>query len=74
MSAHTPTPSPARDRADSRLPWWALALPLLAFAVLLWGSLPGDALAAGEEAGIPSGGAEPVAGRILEYLHHLLTR
>ncbi|MFF0451034.1 hypothetical protein ACFYT4_32415 [Streptomyces sp. NPDC004609] len=74
MSAHTPSPSPARDRADSRLPWWALALPLLAFAVLLWGSLPGEALAVGESAGSRSGGTEPVVGRLLEYLHHLLTR
>ncbi|KAK1178264.1 hypothetical protein B7755_009035 [Streptomyces sp. NBS 14/10] len=37
MSAHThPRPAdPAGRRPDSRLPWWALALPALAFAALL---------------------------------------
>ncbi|WP_030248858.1 MULTISPECIES: hypothetical protein [unclassified Streptomyces] len=37
MSAPTHTrPHPAtRDGADSRLPWWALALPTLAFVALL---------------------------------------
>ncbi|QLH20930.1 hypothetical protein [Streptomyces sp. Rer75] len=37
MSARTPTrpANPADGGMDVRLPWWALALPTLAFAVLL---------------------------------------
>ncbi|MFH8449642.1 hypothetical protein ACH4CD_10380 [Streptomyces fungicidicus] len=37
MSAHTHTrPHPApRGGVDTRLPWWALALPTLAFVALL---------------------------------------
>ena len=43
MSAHTHTrPHPApRGGVDTRLPWWALALPTLAFVALLtWSSTP----------------------------------
>ncbi|MEU0203802.1 MULTISPECIES: hypothetical protein [unclassified Streptomyces] len=49
MSAPTHTrPHPApRAGADSRLPWWALALPMLAFTALLALILnPSDAHAA----------------------------
>ncbi|MFE6522210.1 hypothetical protein [Streptomyces sp. NPDC057794] len=37
MSApvHTPPHPATRAGADSRLPWWALALPALAFTTLL---------------------------------------
>ncbi|MFJ3668764.1 hypothetical protein ACIPSE_20190 [Streptomyces sp. NPDC090106] len=37
MSApsHTPPHPASRGRADIRLPWWALALPTLAFFTLL---------------------------------------
>ncbi|MCM2391569.1 hypothetical protein [Streptomyces albipurpureus] len=35
MSAHSPTPSPVEGGAGVRLPWWSLALPMLAFVFLL---------------------------------------
>ena len=49
MSAttHTPPHPATRGRADIRLPWWALALPTLAFITLLALILnPSDAQAA----------------------------
>lgn len=52
MSARTHTrPHPApRGGADTRLPWWALALPALAFVALLSLILnPADAHAAAGE-------------------------
>ncbi|MEU7383484.1 MULTISPECIES: hypothetical protein [unclassified Streptomyces] len=57
MSARTHTrPHPATTGAgvDSRLPWWALALPVLAFvALLLLIGNPADAQAAGGDPTIP---------------------
>ncbi|MDX3231619.1 hypothetical protein [Streptomyces sp. ME19-01-6] len=50
MSAR-PHPRPARPAVrtmDSRLPWWALALPALAFAALLLLAGSSDAHAAGD--------------------------
>ncbi|MDQ0990120.1 hypothetical protein [Streptomyces sp. V3I7] len=36
VHAHTrPRPAATRGGAETRLPWWALALPALAFACLL---------------------------------------
>ncbi|KES04443.1 hypothetical protein BU52_24855 [Streptomyces toyocaensis] len=55
MPAHTHTrPRPApRGGADTRLPWWAVALPTLAFVALLTLVLnPSDAHAAAGEPGI----------------------
>ncbi|MEU3145907.1 MULTISPECIES: hypothetical protein [unclassified Streptomyces] len=55
MSARTHTrPHPApRGGIDIRLPWWALALPALAFVALLTLILnPADAHAAAAEPGI----------------------
>ncbi|MEU8982326.1 hypothetical protein [Streptomyces sp. NPDC048309] len=55
MSAHThPRPHPATSgRVDVRLPWWALALPTLAFVSLLLLILnPVDAHAAGSNPAI----------------------
>ncbi|MFF4351806.1 hypothetical protein [Streptomyces sp. NPDC001530] len=55
MSARTHTrPHPATSgRVDIRLPWWALALPTLAFVTLLLLILnPVDAHAAGGDAAI----------------------
>jgi hypothetical protein len=49
MTAHAPTRStrrPAAGGADARLPWWALALPALAFAALLSLLVGGEAEAA----------------------------
>ncbi|OSZ60193.1 hypothetical protein OQI_12165 [Streptomyces pharetrae CZA14] len=68
MSARTqPRPRPASTRAvDTRLPWWALALPTLAFVALLTLILnPSDAHAAA---------GEPVVARLLERVQQLLTR
>ncbi|MFP8962602.1 hypothetical protein ACLIYP_18890 [Streptomyces nanhaiensis] len=64
MTAHAPTrhtPRPAAGGADARLPWWAAALPVVAFAVLL-------ALLAG------GGGAEAADAGSGRYLAHLLDR
>ncbi|MGW6455809.1 hypothetical protein ACWF94_07745 [Streptomyces sp. NPDC055078] len=65
MSAHTPTPSRTDGRVDVRLPWWALALPMLAFAALLVLIVdPAQAQAAG---------TDPAVGGLLEYLKILLS-
>ncbi|MEU0131117.1 MULTISPECIES: hypothetical protein [unclassified Streptomyces] len=61
---HTRTPRPAQGSVEVTLPWWAVALPALAFAVLLLLILePGQAHAA---AGDPALGR--LFGRILEFL------
>ncbi|MEV2248544.1 hypothetical protein [Streptomyces sp. NPDC049970] len=61
---HTRTPRPARGSVEVTLPWWAVVLPALAFAVLLLLILePGQAHAA---AGDPALGR--LFGRILEFL------
>lgn len=55
MPAHTHTrPHPApRGGVDTRLPWWALALPTLAFVALLTLILnPSEAHAAGGDPGL----------------------
>ncbi|MEV5018587.1 MULTISPECIES: hypothetical protein [unclassified Streptomyces] len=55
MSAPTYTrpPRATRGGVDSRLPWWALALPVLAFVTLLLLILnPADAHAATEQPAI----------------------
>ncbi|HLL33181.1 hypothetical protein ACIG0D_34900 [Streptomyces sp. NPDC052773] len=68
MPASTqPRPRPATSRgADPRLPWWALALPTLAFVALLTLILhPTDAHAAA---------GDPVIARLLERVQQLLTR
>ncbi|MGW4033557.1 hypothetical protein ACWEFL_30385 [Streptomyces sp. NPDC004838] len=66
MSAHTPTPSPAKGGVDSRLPWWALALPVLAFVLLL--------LMIADPAQAQSGGGDPAIARVLEHIRLVLTR
>ncbi|WP_455355780.1 hypothetical protein [Streptomyces sp. SYSU K217416] len=55
MSARTQTRSiaPARGGVEARLPWWAVLLPAIAFAVLLLLIVgPGEAHAAGGEPGV----------------------
>ncbi|WP_329277326.1 hypothetical protein [Streptomyces sp. NBC_00691] len=54
MSAHTSTRvRPGASGADTRLPWWALALPAIAFvALLLLMSGPGEAHAAAGDPGV----------------------
>ncbi|MFF7445299.1 MULTISPECIES: hypothetical protein [unclassified Streptomyces] len=68
MSAPThTTPRPvSRGRVDIRLPWWALALPTLAFVTLLALILnPSDAHAAA---------GDPVIARLFERMQELFTR
>ncbi|MFS8204606.1 hypothetical protein ACLVWQ_38770 [Streptomyces sp. CWNU-52B] len=66
MSAptHTP-PHPATGRGvEARLPWWALVLPVLAFAaLLLLIANPADAQAAG---------GDPVIGDLIERIRQIL--
>ncbi|MER8223342.1 hypothetical protein ABTZ58_22710 [Streptomyces sp. NPDC094143] len=68
MSApvHTPPHPATRAGADSRLPWWALALPALAFTALLLLILhPSDAHAAG---------GDPAITHLFERIEQLTTR
>ncbi|MFJ2817652.1 hypothetical protein ACIQOU_31480 [Streptomyces sp. NPDC091279] len=67
MSASTPTRThrAASGGIDIRLPWWALALPALAFVVLLALMLnPTDAQAAT---------GDPAITHLVERAQHLLT-
>ncbi|MFI1399627.1 hypothetical protein [Streptomyces sp. NPDC020681] len=66
MPAHTHTRSHAQGSADSRLPWWALALPVLAFAVLL--------VLIADPAQARAAGGDPAVGQIIEHLQHTLSR
>jgi len=66
--SHRPalTRRPAADRVEIRLPWWAVALPAVAFAALLLMILsPGQAQAAT---------ADPALGQLIERTLHLLSR
>ncbi|WP_326706530.1 MULTISPECIES: hypothetical protein [Streptomyces] len=55
---------PAADRVEIRLPWWAVALPAVAFAALLLMIMsPGQAQAAT---------ADPALGQLIERTLHLL--
>ncbi|MFI7240353.1 hypothetical protein [Streptomyces cyaneofuscatus] len=55
---------PAVDRVEIRLPWWAVALPAVAFAALLLMIMsPGQAQAAT---------ADPALGQLIERTLHLL--
>ncbi|MFD5654103.1 MULTISPECIES: hypothetical protein [unclassified Streptomyces] len=68
MSAPTYTrpPQATRGGVDTRLPWWALALPVLAFVALLLLILnPADAQAAAEQ---------PATAHLLERLEQLTAR
>ncbi|EGX59120.1 hypothetical protein SZN_14391 [Streptomyces zinciresistens K42] len=69
MSAPTqlpPRPASPQGRADTRLPWWALALPTLAFVTLLLLILdPAQAHAAG---------TGPGTGLLFEHIRQLMAR
>jgi anti-sigma-K factor RskA len=68
MSAPTYTrpPQATRGGVDIRLPWWALALPVLAFVALFLLILePADAHAAAEQ---------PAVANLLERLEQLAAR
>ncbi|MEU9459948.1 hypothetical protein ACFVZJ_33480 [Streptomyces sp. NPDC058322] len=63
---HTPTTHPATGSVEVRLPWWAIALPAIAFAALLlliMGS--GEAQAATT--------TDPAIGRLLARIMALVT-
>ncbi|MFJ7331495.1 hypothetical protein ACIQVN_35320 [Streptomyces cyaneofuscatus] len=70
-SRPAPAPAPARashrpaaDHVEIRLPWWAVALPAVAFAALLLMIMsPGQAQAAT---------ADPALGQLIERTLHLL--
>lgn len=61
-----PHPAAARGGIGTRLPWWALALPTLAFVVLLTLILdPADAHAAG---------GDPAITHLVERVRELVAR
>ncbi|MFC7886124.1 hypothetical protein ACFUVV_30215 [Streptomyces sp. NPDC057376] len=63
---HTRPPQATRGAVDIRLPWWALALPVLAFVFLFLLILnPADAHAAAGEPGIA---------HLVEWLRQLIVR
>lgn len=62
MSAPTHTPAPRALGANARLHWWTLALPALAFALLL------TLLAGSGEAQAASGGGSA----LVQVTHQLL--
>ncbi|MFF8605453.1 hypothetical protein ACF06X_05905 [Streptomyces sp. NPDC015346] len=71
MSARTPTRTPSPSHfpspsggVDTRLPWWALALPAAAFVALLL-------LIAGP-AGAAAGGDDPSVAHVLEQIRRTL--
>ncbi|MFB7585419.1 hypothetical protein [Streptomyces sp. NPDC056169] len=65
MSARTDTSTrPLPTGVDTRLPWWALALPVAAFGVLLL-------LIAGP-GGTPATSGDLGVGRVLEHLQQTL--
>ncbi|MFE6661948.1 hypothetical protein ACFVFH_00085 [Streptomyces sp. NPDC057697] len=63
---HTPTTHAATGRVEVRLPWWAVALPALAFAVLLL-LIMGSGEAHAET-------TAPAVNRLLERIAALVTR
>ncbi|MDX3851458.1 hypothetical protein [Streptomyces sp. AK02-01A] len=59
-------PQTSSDRIEIQLPWWAVALPAVAFAaLLLLMAGPGQAHAAADD---------PSVGRILEHIQLTLSR
>ena len=67
-------PSGARDGSapQTRLPWWALALPALAFAALLTLLTSGSASADGSGSGSGSDVLGRLAALIGTLVHHVL--
>ncbi|EGE45322.1 hypothetical protein GTY83_30160 [Streptomyces sp. SID4928] len=64
---HTRSPRPAAHGVEIRLPWWAVALPAVAFAALLLMIIaPGEARAATP--------GDPALGQLIERALQLLSR
>ncbi|MEV7871719.1 hypothetical protein AB0P17_37735 [Streptomyces sp. NPDC088124] len=61
--SHSPLPS---GGVETRLPWWSVALPSIAFVVLF--------LLVADPAQAHAVPADPTVGRILEQLHLTLAR
>ena len=69
MSAHTYArshPQASSGGVEIRLPWWAIALPVLAFAVLF--------VLMTESGGAHAAVGDPSVSRILEQIHLTLAR
>ncbi|MFD3922988.1 hypothetical protein [Streptomyces sp. NPDC058595] len=63
---HTRSHSPSPDTVEIRLPWWAIALPAIAFAaLLLLMAGPGQANAAAGDPGV---------GRVVHQIQQTLAR
>ncbi|MEU5164541.1 hypothetical protein AB0G74_33645 [Streptomyces sp. NPDC020875] len=65
-SVRFPNAAPARDAVGSRLPWWGIALPVLAFALLF--------VLIAEPARADSPAGQPLIAPMVEYLRQLLAR
>jgi hypothetical protein len=64
--AHTRSHVKATGSVDTRLPWWALALPMLAFVVLL--------LVIVDPAQAHAAGGDPAVGQFLDRIQQTLSR
>ncbi|MEU0525867.1 hypothetical protein [Streptomyces niveus] len=63
---HTRSHRPSPDAVEIRLPWWAIALPAIAFAaLLLLMAGPGQANAAAGDPGV---------GRVVHHIQQTLAR
>ncbi|MEU3600781.1 hypothetical protein ABZ714_18975 [Streptomyces sp. NPDC006798] len=65
-SVGLPHAGPARDTVGSRLPWWGIALPVLAFALLF------VLIAEPARADSPTG--QPLIAPMVEYLRQFISR
>ncbi|WP_371651843.1 MULTISPECIES: hypothetical protein [unclassified Streptomyces] len=65
-STHTRSTRPATARADFRLPWWAVALPTVAFVVLLL------LITGSHDAEAASG--DPAISHLMDRIQHTLSR
>lgn len=63
---HTRPPAQASGGVGTRLPWWALALPMVAFAALL--------LLIADPAQAHAAGGDPAVGQLLERIQRTLSR
>ncbi|MEV6396317.1 hypothetical protein AB0M39_16315 [Streptomyces sp. NPDC051907] len=68
MAAHTQTPTHAKvsGGVETRLPWWGVALPMIAFVALL--------LLIADPAQAHAAGGDPALGQLLERVQQTLAR